>query len=322
MAANKQKLLSIVVPVHNEEEGIKPYLQVTEAVLSSIELADGTLDWEFVFIDDGSTDKTFEILKANASKNKRIKILSLSRNFGKEHALTAGIKYSSGDAVIPMDVDLQDPPELIKDMIKLWENGAEVVLATRERRDEDTFLKRNFALLFYKLIGSLSNIHIPENTGDYRLMDRKVVDTLNTLEERTRFMKGIFAWLGFKTEQVFYNRPAREVGETSWSVKKLVSLAFDGIFSFTTLPLRIWTYLGLCISLSAFIYAMFIISRTVVLGVDMPGYASLMTAVLFMGGVQLISLGVIGEYISRIYRETKQRPLFIIREKIGFKKEV
>ncbi len=315
------KTLSIIVPVHNEEAAIKPFLERTETVLKSIKFGGVKIKWECIFIDDGSTDSTYDVLKEMQGKNVAVKVINLSRNFGKEHALTAGIHHASGDAVIPMDVDLQDPPELIEDMAKHWQEGAEVVLATRKRRDEDTFFKRGFAMLFYRLIGKLSTIKIPENTGDFRLMDRKVVDVLNTMHERTRFMKGLFAWPGFKTEQVFYDRPAREVGETSWSLRKLFALAMDGIFSFTTLPLRVWTYLGLFISLGAFSYAMFIIFQTLVAGVDVPGYASLMTVVLFMGGVQLISLGVIGEYISRIYRETKQRPIYVVREKIGFGNE-
>jgi len=311
--AENEKLISLVVPVYNEEESLGLFFDEITQVMEKTEC-----DWEIICIDDGSIDATYEKLQEFKKSNGKIKILSFSRNFGKEIALTAGIDYTSGDAVIPIDVDLQDPPELILEMIKKWQEGFDVVLATRKTRGSDGFFKKFTAGVFYKIIGKYSNVEIPANTGDFRLMDKKVVDVVKQLPEKTRFMKGIFAWVGFKSTQIYFDRPERAQGETSWSIGRLFGLAFDGIFSFTTIPLRIWLYIGVIISLISFSYAGFIIFQTVIMGIDVPGYASLMTVVLFMGGVQLLSLGVIGEYIARIYRETKQRPLYILDKQDGF----
>lgn len=305
-------LLSVVVPMYNEEAGIEPFFKEIVPALDDI-----TTNWEIVCVNDGSKDKTLELLEKHHKKENRIKVIDLSRNFGKEAALTAGLEEATGEAVVPIDADLQDPPSLISEMVKKWREGYQVVLATRKKRSGDSLLKRATAKFFYKLIGMSSNVDIPANTGDFRLMDRQVVEAVKTLPEKTRFMKGLFAWVGFSTTTIYYDRPKRHSGSSAWSYRKLWRLALDGIFSFTTFPLHIWTYVGVVISSIAFVYVAFLVIRTLVFGVDVPGYASIMASVLFMGGIQLISLGIIGEYITRIYRETKQRPLYIVREKLG-----
>ncbi len=305
-------LLSIVIPVLNESESLMALFERVTPLLDAIDR-----NWEMLFVDDGSADDTAEQLRQRHAQDARIKLLSFSRNFGKEAALTAGIELATGACVIPMDVDLQDPPELIAQMVEQWRDGYKVVLATRRERKEDTMVKRLSAEGFYHLINRLSNNDIPANTGDFRLMDRCVVEAVKQMPERTRFMKGILSWPGFKTTQVFYDRPIRATGESKFGFRKLWRLALDGVFSFSTMPLRVWTYLGAMISLFSFAYAGVLIVRTIFWGVDTPGYASIMTVVLFLGGVQLISLGVIGEYVGRIYRETKQRPLYVVADKVG-----
>jgi len=243
-----------------------------------------------------------------------IVVLNLSRNFGKEAALTCGIDYAGGKAVIPIDVDLQDPPELITEMLKLWHQGFDVVLAQRVDRSADHVMKRKTAEWFYLLHNAISDSPIPPNVGDFRLMDRKVVEALKALPERRRFMKGLFAWVGFRQAVIPYSREARQAGMSKFSGWHLWNFALEGITSFSTAPLRIWTYLGLCIALVAFAYGTFIVGRVLLLGRDMPGYASLITVILFLGGVQLIGLGVLGEYLGRIYLETKGRPVYIVRD--------
>ncbi len=280
-------------------------------------LASLTQHWDIICINDGSKDNTLAQLKAWHEREPRIKMISLSRNFGKEAALTAGLNYAYGQAVIPFDADLQDPPELIPQMVEQWRQGFKVVLATRKHRLGEGMFKRGTAWAFYRLMTKVTAINIPSNTGDFRLMDQQVIEVLRLLPERTRFMKGLFAWVGFSTTQVYFDRAPRAVGEPKQSISKLWRLAKDGIFSFTTLPLRFTTYLGVLISTLAFSYAGWLLWRTVVHGVDTPGYASLMAAVLCMGGVQLICLGIIGEYLGRIYRESKKRPLYIVEEAAG-----
>ncbi|MEI8054692.1 MAG: glycosyltransferase family 2 protein [bacterium] len=236
------------------------------------------------------------------------------RNFRKEAALTAGIDFATGDAVIPIDADLQDPPELIVTMLQKWEEGFEVVLAKRRKRLGDSWLKRNSANCFYKFHNWLADFKIPDNVGDFRLMDRAVVEALKKLSERQRFMKGLFAWIGFKSTIIEYDRSIRISGTTKWNKWKLWNFAIDGITSFSTLPLRIWSYLGFLLALFAFLYGSWIMLRTVISGVDLPGYASLFVAILFIGGVQLIGIGVLGEYLGRVYQETKQRPIYVVRK--------
>ena len=268
--------------------------------------------FEIVCVNDGSTDSTLEKLISATKSRKNIRVVDLSRNFGKEAALTAGLDYSVGKAVVPIDADLQDPPELIKEFVKKWDEGYEVVLAKRIDRSKDKFGKRVTAKFFYKLHNKISKTKIPENVGDYRLMTRKVVDAVSKLPENQRFMKGVFAWVGFKTTVVEYKREERQAGETSFNSWKLWNFAMDGITGFSTVPLRIWLYLGVFISSISFLYGSFIILRTILMGIDVPGYASLLTIMLFLGGVQLIGIGVIGEYVGRMYMESKRRPPYIV----------
>ena len=305
-------LLSIIVPMYNEAGGLEVFFERVIASLRQV-----TEDWEIICVNDGSRDDTLAQLKNWHSREPRIKVISLSRNFGKEAALTAGLHHAAGDAVIPIDADLQDPPELIPDMVREWKAGFKVVLATRRSRSGDGWLKRGTAWLFYKMMGGVTSVDIPPNTGDFRLMDQQVVQVLRLLPERTRFMKGLFAWVGFTTTRIYFDRPNRAAGAPKQSYRRLWQLAKDGIFSFTTFPLRLTTYMGVIISAVAFSYAGWLLVRVLVRGVDAPGYASLMAAVLCMGGVQLIALGILGEYLGRIYREAKHRPLYIVEEAVG-----
>lgn len=311
----QRPLVSIVTPFYDEGEGVKHFYQVMAQTMGNLT----DFDFEIICVDDGSRDSTLEQLIAISKTDPRVSVLEFSRNFGKEAAMTAGIDATTGDCVIPIDADLQDPPALIAEMLKKWQEGAEVVLAKRVDRSSDSYAKRTSALMFYRLHNALSHLQIPENVGDYRLMDRVVVDALKQLPERQRFMKGLFAWVGFKTVTIEYSRDPRLVGETKFSGWKLWNFAIEGITSFSLMPLKIWIYVGLAGALFAFLYATFIILRTLIFGIDLPGYASLLVVTLFFGSLQLISLGVIGEYIGRIYFESKQRPLYLIRKKYSSK---
>lgn len=311
----QRPLVSIVTPFYNEGEGVNHFYQVMSLTMEKLP----DFDFEIVCVDDGSRDNTLEQLIEISKTDPRVTVLEFSRNFGKEPAMTAGIDAASGDCVIPIDADLQDPPALISQMLQKWQEGAEVVLAKRVDRSSDSYAKRTTAVMFYRLHNALSHLQIPENVGDYRLMDRVVVDALKQLPERQRFMKGLFAWVGFKTVTIEYSRDARLVGETKFSGWKLWNFAIEGITSFSLMPLKIWIYVGLAGALFAFLYATFIILRTLIFGIDLPGYASLLVVTLFFGSLQLISLGVIGEYIGRIYFESKQRPLYLIRKKYSSK---
>lgn len=276
-------------------------------------------DFEVICIDDGSDDDTLNMLIIVAYKDPRFHVIELSRNFGKEAALTAGIDAATGDAIIPIDADLQDPPELIPEMIKEWMLGAEVVLARRVDRSSDSFLKRKTADFFYHFHNRLSSIQLPDNVGDFRLMDRIAIDALKQLPEQQRFMKGLFAWVGFKTVTLGYKRNPRIAGHTKFSSWKLWNFVLEGITSFSAAPLKLWSYIVGLGAFATFSYALFIISKTIIYGVDIPGYASLLVAVLFFGSLQLISIGMLGEYIGRIYMETKNRPLYLVRKKYGLK---
>lgn len=312
MKNQSSALISIVIPMYNESDGLQALFHRVLPILSHL-----TQEWEIICVDDGSKDDTAARLRQWHDHDQRIKLLALSRNFGKEAALTAGLHHAFGRVVIPMDADLQDPPELIPEMIEKWNEGYKVVLATRRSRDGDGWFKRWTALAYYRLMSKTLSITLPQNTGDFRLMDQQVVEVVRLLPERTRFMKGLFAWVGFKTTRIYFDREARAVGTAKQSWSALWRLAKDGIFSFTTLPLRLTTYLGVLISVVAFSYAGWLILRTLIWGVDVPGYASLMAAILCMGGIQLVSLGIIGEYTGRIYREAKHRPLYVVGEKVG-----
>lgn len=307
----KRQKVSIVVPFYNEGDGVNFFFDALGPIIDE----NSTMDFEVICVDDGSRDDTLANLISVVNKDTRFQAIELSRNFGKEAALSAGIDAATGDAVIPIDADLQDPPELIPEMIREWTKGAEVVLARRINRNSDTFLKKKTAEIFYRLHNSLSSIQIPRNVGDYRLMDRVVVDALKQLPEQQRFMKGLFAWVGFKTVTVDYVRNPRQAGKTKFSGGKLWNLAIEGITSFSAAPLKLWSLIGALGALTTFFYALFIISRTLILGIDVPGYASLLVAILFIGSLQLISVGILGEYIGRIYIETKNRPLYLIRKR-------
>jgi glycosyltransferase involved in cell wall biosynthesis len=310
------KLISVVVPFFNEAAGVEAFYAELGPVLHAVE----GHTFEIICVDDGSSDGTLARLLELVERDPRVRVLELSRNFGKEAALTAGIDAALGDAVIAIDADLQDPPELIARLIAAWRGGADVVLARRTDRSADSFLKRKTAELFYRVHNRLSSVHIPENVGDFRLMDRAAVDALKALPERQRFMKGLFAWIGFRTATVDYARAARASGASKFSGWRLWNLALEGITSFSTVPLRIWTYIGALGAALTFLYAVFIILRTLILGIDVPGYASLLAAVLFIGSLQLLSVGLLGEYIGRVYLETKQRPVYVVRREFGGKR--
>lgn len=303
------KIISLIIPFYNEEDVIDHNLTYIVDLLKKIP----NYNYEIVCVDDGSKDKTFDLLQAYHNLDKNIKVLKFARNFGKEVALTAGIDYASGDVVIPIDADLQDPPELIEDMLKEWEAGYKVVLMQRKQRNEG-FLKTITASCFYAIINKISYTKIPANIGDFRLMDRVVIESLKQFKERNRFMKGILSYPGFKTTTLQYDRPERNLGTPKQNYKKLFALALDGIFAFSNFPLKMFTYFGLLASASAFFYASYLIYRTIVNGIDMPGYASMMVVMLFLGGIQLLGIGVLGEYIGRIFLETKQRPIYILEE--------
>ena len=309
--------LSIIVPCYNESEVVEKFFSAmvgNNGILNNL-----GLNCELVFINDGSKDNTLELLKAQKEiysnkSNLDIKIVNLSRNFGKEAAMSAGFSVASGEAIVPMDADLQDPPELIAKFVELWRQGYDVVLAKRNDRQEDSFAKRFSSSLFYKLNNKISDVKLPDNVGDFRLFTRKVLNAINSLPENQRFMKGIFAWVGFNSITIEYKRPQRIAGSSKFNGWKLWNFALQGITSFGTLPLRIWTYIGFIVSFFAFIYASFLILRTLIMGIDLPGYASLVVIILFLGGLQLIGIGILGEYVGRIYMESKRRPPFIIDE--------
>lgn len=300
------KKVTLVVPVYNEVESIGPFLERTERVFEKLPYR-----LDYLFVDDGSTDSTLEVIQKQA-QTKRISWISLSRNHGKEIALTAGLEYAAGDCAIPIDVDLQDPPEVIPLMLEKWEEGYEVVFGVRSSRASDTFWKKMTAGFFYKIFNAMSDTYIPPDVGDFRLLDRKVLIALAQLKERNRFMKGLFSWVGYKQASVSFTREKRHAGSTKWNYWKLWNFALDGLVAFGSWPLRVWTYTGLLIVLFSSLYGFFLIGRTLFAGVDVPGYTSTLVVILFMGGVQLLTLGLIGEYVGRIYIEVKQRPLYLI----------
>lgn len=300
--------ISLVVPVYNEEDTIDIFYQ---AVRNSHELKNYNI--EILFINDGSNDKTEEIINSLSSSDEFVKSFSFTRNFGKEAALFAGLQHSSGDAVIPIDVDLQHPIEVIPLLIEKWQSGADVVLAKSTERFTDGYLKRKTTSWFYRLHNKISNPKIEENAGDFRLMSRETVDNIIKLTETNLFMKGIFAWVGGKVEVVEYTQAERSAGKSKFNGWKLWNLALEGITSFSTLPLRVWTYVGFIVSFFSFVYASWMIIDKLVWGNPVSGYTSLIAAILFLGGVQLIGLGVLGEYIGRIYIQSKNRPLYLIK---------
>lgn len=306
-----EKLLSVLIPVFNEEDVIDLCFQRVNEVMSAT-----AYSYEIVFVNDGSNDRSWEKLSALAESTPYVGAINLSRNFGKEHAMTAGLEHVKGDAVIILDADLQDPPEIIPQFIEYWNQGFDNVYGRRRVREGEHWIKKATAHAFYRFMQKISRVKIPADTGDFRLLSRRAVDAVLQLREQHRFMKGIFAWVGYKGKEVLYDREARVAGDTKFNYWKLWNFALEGITSFTYAPLKIATYLGLCISLLSFSYGAYIILKTLLFGDDVAGYPSLMTAVLFMGGVQLLFTGVLGEYIGRTFEEVKKRPLYMIEQYI------
>ncbi|MEA2740551.1 MAG: polyisoprenyl-phosphate glycosyltransferase [Acetobacteraceae bacterium] len=301
-----QPAISVVVPAYNEVDGLDIFHRRLLLSLSAVDR------WEVVYVNDGSTDATLAVMEALHRTDDRVGVVSLSRNFGKEIALTAGLDHATGDAVVVIDADLQDPPELIPELIAHWQAGFDMVYAKRRSRAGDSWVKRGTAWAFYRLMQRMGDLRLPEDTGDFRLMSRRVVDAVRQLREQHRFMKGLFAWVGYPTTFVLYDREARHRGATKWSYWRLWNLAWEGITSFTVMPLRLATYVGLGVAMLAVIYAAVVIVKTLIIGNRVAGYPSLMAVVLFLGGVQLMFLGVIGEYLGRVFNETKRRPLYLV----------
>lgn len=309
---NTETLISVVVPAYNEQEVLPEFHRRMTAVLHALPCR-----WEIIYVNDGSTDATLLVLDQLRRADEHVAIVDLSRNFGKEIALTAGLDHACGDAVIVIDADLQDPPELIPELIRVWQEGADVVYAKRRVRHGESAMKRVTAYLFYRVMQSVSRVQLPEDTGDFRLLSRRAVDSLKILREQHRFMKGLFTWIGYKQEAVPYDRDARFAGATKWNYWRLWNFALEGITSFTIAPLRISTYLGLITAAGAFTYGAFIVIRTLLFGNPVAGYPSLLTTVLFIGGVQLTAIGILGEYVGRIFNETKNRPLYLLNRYVA-----
>lgn len=308
MEQEKKKLITILVPAYNEQE----VLHLLYDRLVKLMNENTGYDFEILLVNDGSKDKTFEIMQELREKDKRFCYLNLSRNFGKETAMIAGLDYCNGDAVVIIDADLQDPPELIPEMIKYWEEGYDDVYAKRKSREGETWLKKFTSKMYYKVLQGFTRIEIQKDTGDFRLLDRRCVEALKSMRENQRYTKGLFSIIGYNKKEILYDRDPRAAGQTKWNYGKLIDLSIDGITSFTTSPLRWAAILGIMISGVAFIYMIYIIIKTLATGIDVPGYESLMVVILFLGGIQLIFLGIIGEYLGRTFNESKHRPLYFI----------
>ena len=304
------KLITLLIPAYNEQEVLEPLFERLDTLAKSTK----HYQFEFLFVNDGSRDDTLEIIKRRAEKDSRISYINLSRNFGKEIAMIAGIDHVKGDAMVILDADLQDPPELIPEMIAYWEEGYDDVYARRNSREGETWVKKRTSSWYYKLLQSSTNIPIQIDTGDFRLLDRRCIDALKQFRESQRNTKAMFSWIGYRKKEIFYDRDPRIAGTTKWNYRKLVNLAIDGITSFTTAPLRIATISGLGISLLAFCYILYLVIRPLFGVPTGAGYSSLMAVILFIGGIQMLFLGIIGEYIGRIFVEVKQRPLYLIEE--------
>ncbi len=314
MTSKTRSLISVVVPVFNEQDSITPFMARIAEVFD--QLSD-RIKYEIIFVNDGSTDATEVAIQTLTEKPSPVRLVNLSRNFGKDAALCAGLAFASGDAVIPLDVDLQDQPDVIPEMIAKWQAGAKVVNARRIDRSQDGWLKRLSARGFYTAFNVLADQPIPHDVGDFRLLDRQVVDILLTLGERARFNKALFSWVGFDPAEVTFVRSARSTGQTAWTYWRLWNFALDGIFTSSTKPLRVWSYLGTLLSMLAFLYAAFIFAQAIITGTETPGYASTVILILIFGGINLLAIGIIGEYVGRIYTEVRQRPLYIVRSVHG-----
>jgi glycosyltransferase involved in cell wall biosynthesis len=299
--------ISVVAPAYNEQEVLGEFHRRVSEVMRGL-----GCDYEIVLVNDGSRDNTLALMHALRARDPHVTVVDLSRNFGKEIALSAGLDYTKGEVVVVLDSDLQDPPELIPQMLESWREGYDVVYGTRTVREGESWFKKTTASYFYRLIKQVSRVDIPKDTGDFRLMSRRAVQALVTLREEHRFMKGLFAWVGFPSKPFLYRRDPRAAGETKWNYWKLWNFAIEGITSFTVAPLKISTYLGLFVAVMALIYAVFVIWKAMVYGDRVHGYPSLMAVILFLGGVQLISVGLLGEYVGRIFNEVKRRPLYLV----------
>jgi polyisoprenyl-phosphate glycosyltransferase len=309
---NKSVFITCVVPVYNEEAVVGNFIQTLQQALREL-----TNRFEIIVVDDGSRDHTVEKVQ-QLPKDYHVKLLGLSRNFGKEIALTAGIEHSQGDVTVLMDADFQHPVAVIAEFLESWAHGYDMVYGVRKDRESESRLKRNFARLFYWGMQKMSSVDMPNNAGDFRLMDRKIVDAIKQFPERTRFMKGLYAWVGYKSIGVPFEVSARAAGKSSWGFMRLAELAITGIASFSDIPLRVWSMIGFVISLVSFIYAIYIVTVTLLYGADLPGFPTLVVAIMFLGGIQLLSIGILGEYIARIFTEVKQRPKYLLRIKDGF----
>ncbi|MHA1552950.1 MAG: glycosyltransferase family 2 protein [Alphaproteobacteria bacterium] len=308
-----RKSITIIIPVFNEEDVTGPLVEELERVLSGEDV-----DWDVIFIDDGSTDGTLAQLRALHARDRRYGAISFSRNFGKDTAIAAGFRYATGDAVILMDADLQHPPSTIPAFLEHWRAGTRVVFGQRISRNADGLLRRLYSRLFHAVFRRIAHTRLPAGIVDFLLLDRVAVDALNRLGERTRFSKGLYAWIGFPSEVVPFDSPDRFVGTSRWSFFRLVQFALDGFVSFSSLPLKMWSYIGALISLAAMVYGVFFLLRTLLFNADdVPGFPTLIISIMFFAGVQLVTLGIIGEYLARIYEEVKARPLFVVAEEIG-----
>ncbi len=303
-----KKLITILVPAYNEQEVLPMLYERLTNLINTLP----NYNFEILFVNDGSKDKTLDIIINLRKKDNRICYVNLSRNFGKETAMIAGLDYSKGDAVVIIDADLQDPPELITEMIKYWEEGYDDVYAKRRSRKGESFLKKFTSKMYYRVLQKFTKIDIGKDAGDFRLLDRRCVEALKKMRESQRYTKGLYSWIGYRKKEILFDRDPRAAGKTKWNYKKLINLSIDGITSFTTAPLRWATFFGVAISFIGFIYMIYTIVKTIVQGIDVPGYASTMVVILFLGGIQLVFLGVIGEYLGRAFYETKSRPLYFI----------
>ncbi len=311
-----KRKITILVPVYNEEQVLLAFYDEIIKIASDL----SKYDWEFLFVNDGSRDNSMNILEQLRSKDKRVVYVDLSRNFGKESAMLAGFDYATGDCAINMDADLQHPPSLIPELIGFWEQGYDDVYAKRKDRPGESFLRKKFSHTFYKMMSKFSEIEIPQNTGDFRLLDRKCIDALNNLRETQRYTKGLYAWIGFNKKEVFYKQQERTLGNSKWSFSSLFDLAIDGITSFSVLPLRFASLLGFVISFFAFIYLIIVVLKSIFYGENVQGFPTIVTLILFLGGMQLVAIGIIGEYLGKIFNETKHRPNYIIKKYSGNEK--
>lgn len=312
LLANKDVFISCIIPVFNEEDVIEAFIEQLQVALRQL-----TSQFEIIVVDDGSHDLTISKV-LQFPKDCHVKVLGLSRNFGKETALTAGLEHSQGDVAVILDADFQHPLDVLPEFLKHWADGYDMVYGVRKDRENESPIKRNFARLFYWMMQKITKIDIPKNAGDFRLMDKKIVIALQQFPERTRFMKGLYAWVGFKNIGVTFEVKERAAGKSSWSFTRLTDLAITGITSFSDVPLRVWGLIGFLISLVALIYAIYIVTVTLIYGADLPGFPTLVVAIMFLGGIQLLSIGILGEYIARIFTEVKQRPKYLLRIKEGF----